>query len=44
MGAAGRAAEDAAMLDDKALTERIDELGATKLLEADALLGMVRFL
>ena len=37
-------AEDAAMLDDKALTERIDELGATKLLEADALLGMVRFL
>jgi hypothetical protein len=37
-------AEDAAMLDDRALTERIDELGATKLLEADALLGMVRFL
>ena len=32
------------MLGDEALTARIEELGATKLLEADALLGMVRFL
>ena len=36
--------EDADMLGDQALAERLSGLRATKLLEADALLGMVRFL